>query len=698
MTTTPTFWKGLTYSGDGLLPVGYSGAASVTERYDNMVALPGGGFILFWADIISYQAQVYDAEGKRQGDVITILPYDNVALLKSFSSIITLNDGTTLVAVDSDHNSDRDFGLLAFNPDGTQKSEDFLTTLSAEWLYKNTVHLTALADGGYVSSWHAEVNNSGTYEHMAIKRFDANGVAQNLTGGPVPWDNSDGDTSNDSGNITARTDEVRAHDALDSSSQETTVGLATGGFVAIWVNFDDDLYVRWFDENGVPKVPVATTEGNPNYPVDINTADDQLLRQFGAVALNNGNIALGWVENSPGYGVDYHIAVYGADGRIVLADTNLTTDPGGGDVNTLGNRTLSAPVSIIALEDGGFATAWLEDFLTSGVGNSRYRIKFQVFDSDGSERFAEITLRESNQSSDTYTVPKILQLDDGTLLLAWFEPPNGVSGAAYPFHAVRFDAQGNQVGEFFSPIDAANPTISPESPDLALLADGRVLVSVDDDTQSTPFAILDPRDSVIKGDATGETITSRKDGASVFGRDGNDNLLGQGAKDILKGGDGKDMLLGRSGNDKLYGEAGKDDLSGGKGNDKLYGGGNDDKMDGDSGNDRLTGDKGDDVLFGGSGKDWIAGGKGDDRLKGEAGDDRFVFAKHEGSDTILDFQNNRDRIDLKAFGYGSKADALSHFSESGSPNNDVIVFDDRGTHIKIKGIDMAQLDKGDIIV
>ncbi|MCB1518540.1 MAG: hypothetical protein KDJ19_13110, partial [Hyphomicrobiaceae bacterium] len=496
MTTTPTFWKGLTYSGDGLLPVGYTGAASVTERYDNMVALPGGGFILFWADIISYQAQVYDAEGKRQGDVITILPYDNVALLKSFSSIITLKDGTTLVAVDSDHNSDRDFGLLAFNPDGTLKSEDFLTTLSAEWLYKNTVHLTALADGGYVSSWHAEVNNSGTYEHMAIKRFDANGVAQNLTGGPVPWDNSDGDTSNDSGNIMARTDEVRAHDALDSTSKETTIALATGGFVAIWVNFDNDLYVRWFDENGVPKVPVATTEGNPDYPVDINTADDKTLHQFGAVALAGGNIALAWVEASPVFGADYHIAVYGSDGSIVLSDTNLTSDPGGGEVNSLGYRTLSAPVSIISLEDGGFAMAWLEDFLTTGAGNSRYRIKFQVFDSDGSERFAEVTLRESSQSSDTFTVPKIQQLDDGTLLLAWFEPPNGVSGAAYPFHAVRFDAQGNQVGEFFSPIDAANPTISSESPDLAVLADGRVLVSVDDDTQSTPFAILDPRDSV----------------------------------------------------------------------------------------------------------------------------------------------------------------------------------------------------------
>jgi Ca2+-binding RTX toxin-like protein len=61
---------------------------------------------------------------------------------------------------------------------------------------------------------------------------------------------------------------------------------------------------------------------------------------------------------------------------------------------------------------------------------------------------------------------------------------------------------------------------------------------------------------------------------------------------------------------------------------------------GGSGDDRLLGRRNHDVLVGGSGADTLTGG---------TGKDTFVFkAPSEGTDTITDFEVNKDLIDLRA--------------------------------------------------
>ena len=55
------------------------------------------------------------------------------------------------------------------------------------------------------------------------------------------------------------------------------------------------------------------------------------------------------------------------------------------------------------------------------------------------------------------------------------------------------------------------------------------------------------------------------------------------------------------------------------------------------------------TLTGGAGDDTIAGLGGDDTLTGNAGDDTFVFASGHGADTITDFTDGEDTIDLSAF-------------------------------------------------
>lgn len=119
----------------------------------------------------------------------------------------------------------------------------------------------------------------------------------------------------------------------------------------------------------------------------------------------------------------------------------------------------------------------------------------------------------------------------------------------------------------------------------------------------------------VNGDGKGDTLTGTGYADDMYGRDGDD---------ILHGGLGSDCLRGDNGNDKLYGE---------------------------DGDDVLFGYTGDDLLDGGAGDDWLYGFSGNDDMRGGAGADTFVFERHawcesSGKDTVLDFEDNVDKLDL----------------------------------------------------
>ena len=115
------------------------------------------------------------------------------------------------------------------------------------------------------------------------------------------------------------------------------------------------------------------------------------------------------------------------------------------------------------------------------------------------------------------------------------------------------------------------------------------------------------------------------------------------------GGAGADTILGNSANNRLYGGAGKDILMGYGGRDVLYGHAEFDFIKGDSGND------------------YISGGSGGDLLVGGSGNDVFVFGPQDGNyeDVIVDFNNGRDRIDLRRFTTLQSVNDLEHYL---SPN------------------------------
>ena len=132
------------------------------------------------------------------------------------------------------------------------------------------------------------------------------------------------------------------------------------------------------------------------------------------------------------------------------------------------------------------------------------------------------------------------------------------------------------------------------------------------------------------------------------------------------GGGGDDSVLGNDSRNLLRGGAGADNLSGDAGDDTLEGG---------AGSDRIGGDAGNDMLDGGAGRNYLYGGDGDDTLRvsvssGTLGDEVNGGA---GIDT-LDLSGSVGksfRIDLDS-GYYSIADIVST-SGSGAQSIEIAI-------------------------
>ncbi len=111
-------------------------------------------------------------------------------------------------------------------------------------------------------------------------------------------------------------------------------------------------------------------------------------------------------------------------------------------------------------------------------------------------------------------------------------------------------------------------------------------------------------------------------------------------------------------NDSLTGSGGKDNLFGNEGNDTLIG---------NAGVDYLDGGAGNDSLLGGDGEDKLIGRAGNDILDGGAGADTLLFSSGFGVDTVNNFRNGADKIDLISFNTG-----FSNLSISVGAGNSIV--------------------------
>jgi Ca2+-binding RTX toxin-like protein len=196
------------------------------------------------------------------------------------------------------------------------------------------------------------------------------------------------------------------------------------------------------------------------------------------------------------------------------------------------------------------------------------------------------------------------------------------------------------------------------------------------------------------GPLPGVRLVGTAAGDTLAGGAGADMIRGAAGDDSLRGLGGNDLLFGDAGNDGLFGDAGNDRLVGGAGADRLEGGAGRDALFGDVGNDSLLGGLDEDVLQGGLGLDRLDGGAGRDSLTGGADSDIFVFRRGYGQDTVSDFQNGADRIDLSSMGLTFSNLVLL---QSGS---DVIVWLNAADQLTLRSsapVALSQIDAGDFI-
>lgn len=163
-------------------------------------------------------------------------------------------------------------------------------------------------------------------------------------------------------------------------------------------------------------------------------------------------------------------------------------------------------------------------------------------------------------------------------------------------------------------------------------------------------------------------------GGVAWGGAGNDTIFGTASgDDVLGGGDGDDTINTLDGVNTVYAGAGNDTINGGAGNSTIYGGDGVDAITGGTGDEVIFNGAGDDVAVnGGAGDDTLWGGAGDDTLTGGAGADVFAFAVGNGADTITDFTDGTDMIDLSDLGITSLNELVTE--DQGLGNGFVIFY------------------------
>jgi Ca2+-binding RTX toxin-like protein len=109
------------------------------------------------------------------------------------------------------------------------------------------------------------------------------------------------------------------------------------------------------------------------------------------------------------------------------------------------------------------------------------------------------------------------------------------------------------------------------------------------------------------------------------------------------------------------------DLAGGPGPDSFRGSGENDTLSGEGGADRLEGLGGDDLLTGG------------------ADADTFVFAAGAGNDTITDWQDGIDALELDGIAVASQTVAEA----TGDATDDTVVTFDSGDVVILAGVEIT---------
>jgi hypothetical protein len=314
-----------------------------------------------------------------------------------------------------------------FDSSGRKVGAEFLVNTTGAG-YQFTPEVMTLAGGAFVVAW-TSLAPDGTYSIRA-QIFDRDG---GLIGGEFQV-NPNGLSSHFTPNIAA---------------------LSDGGFVISWDNGSgSDVRAQIYSGSGSP-VGAAFT---------LNTKTDYSQEYGDMTALAGGGFVATWrTSDSTADGSSYAVKaqIFSASGAKVGTEFLVNTQ----------SASYQYSPTVAALSGGGFVVAWHTGDTTQD--GSSGAIKAQIFSASGAKVGSEFLV--NTQASDNQQSPVVTAVPGGGFLVAWSTLNSAQDGSGSAIKAQMFDSAGAKVGGEMLVNTLA--TGSQSMPDVATLADGRVIVT-----------------------------------------------------------------------------------------------------------------------------------------------------------------------------------------------------------------------------
>jgi Ca2+-binding RTX toxin-like protein len=347
------------------------------------------------------------------------------------------------------------------------------------------------------------------------------------------------------------------------------------------------------------------------------------------------------------------------------------------EISTGQKDTEGTKVSVTALQDGGFAVAYV-----ASTNGDNADIWVKVVDAEGN---TGNPIKIHNDAGVQVT-PTISEMADGRLAVSWYNKSSGYGAISTTIVDARsgdVTVKGTTGNDIYAPsVHAGDDFDGREGIDtLTFQAAGSgVGVHLGENRGTAGIAAGDKYTNFenIIGSNFADTLVGSAVSNTINGGAGNDVIDGAGGNDEMNGGTGADIyyvddtadrinesaaadidtvytsatytlsayienlfatgtgainLTGNDWNNTIVGNEAANGINGGNGNDVLHGAG---------GNDVINAGAGNDVLEGGTGADILSGGDGIDALNG--GDDNDTLSGGEGADN-LNGGNGNDSLD-----------------------------------------------------
>ncbi|MEN9360792.1 MAG: hypothetical protein RL095_2327 [Verrucomicrobiota bacterium] len=233
-------------------------------------------------------------------------------------------------------------------------------------------------------------------------------------------------------------------------------GLEDGGWVVTWMSFEEDgggygIYQKRFDADG-NEINSSRVNGAAS------VANDQ--RNPSVTALHDGGWVVTWMADQDGDGFGIYQQRYSASGAQVGSE-NLVNNSVTGAISS---QELPA---VTALEDGGWAVAWIS-FNQDGYGGGIYQQRYSA---------AGVKVGGENQVNDAATGADHDQRDacltglaDGGWVVTWKSSQDNYAWGVYQ---QRYDAAGAKVGsETLVNDELTSTNYHQEFPSVTALASG----------------------------------------------------------------------------------------------------------------------------------------------------------------------------------------------------------------------------------